>query len=292
MNNKLLYILMVLAMIAWGETWVSAKILGRYLVAEELIFWRFLFTTLGLIPILIYYKLSLKISKKNLFIAIISALLLALYNYAFFLGTKYGLASFGGVLVTTLNPIITFIFVSFLARKIFNNKEIIGLMFGGIGTMIILQVWNYDIDSILSQGNIYYLLASFIWPFLTIVSSYQKNISSLVFIFYMFAFTSFIDFIFISGNITNIIELDFIFWINLLLLSLYGTTFATTIYFIAVTKLGSESASSFFFLVPSSSIVFASVFLGELIKMSLVIGGVLTIISVYIINYSKQRGKV
>lgn len=289
MHNKVLYILMVLAMIAWGETWVSAKILDRYLDANELIFWRFFFTTLGLLPILFYYKLSLKISKRNLLIALISAALLAFYNYAFFLGTKYGLASFGGVLVTTLNPIITFVFISILARKSFNLQESMGLILGVIGAMVMLQIWNYNTDSILSQGNIYYLLASFIWPFLTITSSYQKNIPSLVFIFYMFSLTSFIDFILIGGNTTNIVKFDYIFWVNLLLLSLYGTTFATTIYFVAVTKLGSKAASSFFFLVPLSAIVFAALFLGEKIELHLIIGGDLAVVAVYILNYVKQK---
>ncbi len=218
MNNKVLYILMILAMIAWGETWVSAKILNRYLDLDELIFWRFLFTTLGLIPVLIFYKLSLKISKQNLFLAIISSIILALYNNAFFLGTKYGLASFGGVLVTTLNPILTFIIVSIIAKRIFDYKEIFGLIFGGIGALIILEVWSFDLDLILSQGNIYYLLASILWPFLTIITSYQKRISSLVFIFYMFGFTSMIDLIFIDFTVTNILYLDYIFWNNLLLL--------------------------------------------------------------------------
>lgn len=289
MHNKVLYILMVLAMIAWGETWVSAKILDRYLDANELIFWRFFFTTLGLLPVLFYYKLSLKISKRNLLIALISAALLAFYNYAFFLGTKYGLASFGGVLVTTLNPIITFVFISILARKSFNLQESMGLILGVIGAMIMLQIWNYNTGSILSQGNIYYLIASFIWPFLTITSSYQKNIPSLVFIFYMFSLTSFIDFILIGGNTTNIVKFDYIFWVNLLLLSLYGTTFATTIYFIAVTKLGSKAASSFFFLVPSSAIVFAALFLGEKVELPLIIGGALAVVAVYILNYVKQK---
>jgi drug/metabolite transporter (DMT)-like permease len=100
----------------------------------------------------------------------------------------------------------------------------------------------------------------------------------------MFSFTSIIDLIFIDFNITNIIYLDFKFWSNLLLLSLYGTTFATTIYFIAVTKLGSKLASSFFFLVPSSSIIFAIIFLDEKIELSLIIGGLLTVVSVYILN--------
>ena len=49
------------------------------------------------------------------------------------------------------------------------------------------------------------------------------------------------------------------------------------------------SSTSFFFLVPSSSIVFASIFLDENIELSLIIGGVLAIVSVYIINYAKRK---
>jgi len=36
MSKTTLYILMVLAMVAWGETWISAKILSRYINAKEL----------------------------------------------------------------------------------------------------------------------------------------------------------------------------------------------------------------------------------------------------------------
>lgn len=287
MSNKILYILMILAMIAWGETWVSAKIVGEYLDADELIFWRFLFTTLGLIPILIYFKSSIKISIYTLLISIISSILLIAYNYVFFLGTKYGLASFGGVLVTTLIPIITFIFISILTKKIFKSNEIIGLLVGIIGTLIILKIWYFSIDTLFLKGNIYFLLASLLWPILTIVNSKQKSNSTLVFSFYMFAFTTFFVYIFLGCKVTNIIEFDNIFWLNMFLLSIYGTTFATTIYFITVIKLGSKLASSFFFLVPLSAIIFGAIFLDEQIELSLIIGGILTIFSVYILNQSK-----
>jgi len=150
---------MVLAMIAWGETWVSAKILNRYLSANELIFWRFFFTTIGLIPVIVYRKYSLKISKKNLGIVLVSALLLALYNEAFFLGTKYGLASFGGVLVTTLNPILTFLAIALIAKKMFHRMEVAGLVLGVVGVLIMLKIWHFDLSSIFSRGNTFYLLA-------------------------------------------------------------------------------------------------------------------------------------
>jgi len=288
MSKKLLYILMILAMVAWGETWISAKILSRYIGSKEEIFFRFAFTSLGLLPILLLKRESFKISLYNFVVVLVSAILLAFYNLAFFLGTKYGLASFGGVLVTTLTPINTFLLISILRKKLFGKIEALGLIVGALGALIMLKIWSFDINSIIASGNGYYLLATIIWPVLTIVSSKQKGISALVYSFYMFAFTALIVLAFLGFKVTNIFKFDSIFWLNLLLLSLYGTTFATTIYFLAVTKLGSKVASSFFFLVPLSAIVFAIVFLNEKISLNLIFGGILTIIAVYIINKAKR----
>ncbi len=288
MKKGTLYILMVFAMIAWGETWVSAKILGRYLDANELIFWRFLFTAFGLYPVLIYLKIGFFISKKDLLISIIAGIILALYNNFFFLGTKFALASFGGVLVTTLVPIVTFVIVSLLNKKSLEKRELIALILGAFGTLTILEVWSFELDTIFAQGTIYFLIATLLWPLLTIISSKQKS-SPMIFSFYMFLFASIIDLLFIKFELSNILKFDSIFFINLVLLSLYGTTFATTIYFIAVNDIGSKKASSFFFLVPLSAVVFAYIFLDEKVSLSLVFGGVLTILSVYILNGVKLK---
>jgi len=291
MSKTTLYILMVLAMIAWGETWISAKILSHYINAKEEIFFRFLFTSLGLLPILIYKKGRFKITLYNFFIIAISALILALYNLAFFLGTKYGLASVGGVLVTTLTPINTFILIAILTRKKINKRENLGLFLGFLGAFIMLKIWQFNLSSIFAKGNIYYILATLLWPLLTVVSAKQKAISPLLFSFYLFAFTSLIVLFSLDFKVSNIFKLDFVFWLNLLLLSLYGTTFATTIYFLAVVKLGSKRASSFFFLVPFSALIFAAVFLQEKIEAALIIGGILSIMAVYIINIFAKRLK-
>jgi len=55
------YFLLVLAMTAWGETWVSAKILIHYLKADELIFWRFFITTVRILFVLVIFKINLKL---------------------------------------------------------------------------------------------------------------------------------------------------------------------------------------------------------------------------------------
>ncbi|MEA2091145.1 MAG: EamA family transporter, partial [Campylobacterota bacterium] len=74
------------------------------------------------------------------------------------------------------------------------------------------------------------------------------------------------------------------FWIALIYLSVLGQSVATTIFFIASGKLGSEKTSSFMFLVPLFSLLIAWIVLGESIQTHIVIGGSMSLIAVYYIN--------
>ncbi len=283
MKNRKLTILMVLAMVAWGSTWVSAKILMGYFDAYSLIFWRFLLSAFGLGVVMLLSKVDFKIDIKGLFLASISALGLIAYNYFFFLGTHYGQAGFGGVLVTTLNPILTFVFIALIGRKFLEIRDVIALTFGAIGVLIILKIWQLDIN--FNLGIVYFLLAAATWPWITIVSSYFKNGSALAFSFYMFSFTALgVLIMFLNLKVPSLDVLDSIGWVNLLALSLYGTTFGTSIYFMATSIWGGKKASGYFFLVPITAVFFAYIFLAESIDIFTVIGGIFTILAIYQLN--------
>ena len=283
MSSKSLTLLMILAMVAWGSTWVSAKILMRYFDAYSLIFWRFFFSALGLSVVLIFGKIGFKIDAKGLFLAFVSALGLMAYNYFFFVGTHYGQAGFGGVLVTTLNPILTFLFIAIIGRKFLEVKDVVALIFGAVGVLIILKIWQLDISY--SRGVTYFLLAATTWPLITIVSSYFKKGSALVFSFYMFSFTSIgVLVMFLNLKVPSLAILDVIGWVNILALSLYGTTFGTSIYFMATSIWGAKKASGYFFLVPITAVFFASIFLDERVDIFTVIGGMFTILAIYQLN--------
>jgi len=284
---------MFIAMLSWGATWVNAKILGSYLSSYELIFLRFLIASIALLPIIYFLKLKLNIGLKNFVLAFASGLLLVLYNYLFFKGCYYGDAGFGGVLVTTLNPIITFLLVSLISFKKISKKEAFALSLGAIGTMTIMQIWSVGLNVWLEGGVKYFLLASFTWPFITILSSYLKNANAIVFSLYMFTIATILDYaIFLNFTISNISSLDYHFWINLLILSIFGTSFGTSIFFIGSAKMGSKWASSYFFLVPFSAAIFAIIFLQEKINLALIVGGFLTIIAIYILNGYNIKWKI
>ena len=83
------------------------------------------------------------------------------------------------------------------------------------------------------------------------------------------------------------IYFDSIFWWNLFYLASISTSFGTTIYFIASSRLGSAKASSFIFLVPASAMLSSWGILGEKPEWTTISGGLLAISAVYLLNRKK-----
>ncbi len=278
---------MAIAMTSWGSSWVNAKVLSDYINADELIFYRYLITSITMIPVLIYFKESFKIDLKSLSWAFLASIFLAIYSIFFFVGTKYGTAGVGGAFVTTLAPIITFILLVIFFGKKIKTADFIALFLGAIGVMTILNIWQFELKDILTQANLYFVLAAIFWPLLTITSSKSKKIKAIVFSFYMYIITTSLSFLFADFSSGNIFNFDIIFWINLINISIISTTFATSIYFIAVSKLGTNEASSFIFLVPFNVIFLSNIFLDEAIYFTTLVGTILTITAVSILNNVK-----
>jgi len=289
-NEKIIfYILMGLAMTSWGSSWVSAKVLSNYITAQELIFYRYLITSITMVPILIYFKESFKVDLKSFILIVVAAVFLVGYSMVFFLGTKYGTAGVGGAFVTTLAPIVTFILLALFFGKEVKVKDFIALFLGAIGVMTILNIWSYELKEILTKANLYFVLAAISWPLLTITSSKSKKIKAIVFSFYMYIVTTILGFVLTSFPSGNILEFDMIFWINLINISVVSTTFATSIYFIAITKLGTNEASSFIFLVPFNVVFLSNIFLDEPIYITTILGTILTIMAVSVLNNIKPK---
>ena len=278
---------MVFAMITWGYSWVGAKILGPYGHVSTKIFLRFFFASIALIPILLKYRIPFKIDKKGFIFILWNSISLCSYNYFYFKSTHMGLAGVGGVLVTTLNPILTSLFVfSFLDRSSAKLKEFVGLIMGLTGGGIIMRLWEMDIALMISSGNIFYILASCSWVSVTITSQKSKNhIHFLTYSFWSFLSSSLISLSFCEiESISQTINYDWIYWLNIFLLSIVVMSFANTMYFFASSKIGAVKASSFIFVVPLTAIIFSKIILNEQVLYTTVLGGILSVVAVYLIN--------
>jgi len=277
-------ILMFIAVIFWGISWVNLKIVTTYINEFETLFFRFLISTITLFPILLYKKESLKLGKINFIILLLSSLLMIGYLKYVFLGTQLGTASLASTLSSVLIPIFTFIFLWFMGKNSISKKQVFALALGTFGVALILNIWTIPLKEILVPYNLYLFLASILWAILAIIKGYS-DISPLLFTFYLSLFITILDVLFfVDISTIEYLKFDYIFWLNISLLSLVATTIANLIYFIAVEKIGVNQASSFMFLEPFIAIFSSIIFLEEKITFSLIIGAILTIIAVKFLN--------
>ncbi len=284
-NRNFFYVLMTLAMFGWALSWINAKVLTAYASEYELLFLRNLFSVISFIPILVFTKKYFKISKKNLLLSLIASLILTCYMKFFYLGVHLGTASLGGSLATTAIPIITFILMAIFFKKSVTLKDVFALILGATGVLTMINIWSFDVSQIFLPQNIYFIIAAFFWSLLTITNSKCDNISPVVFSFYVYIFSMMIvSVVFIDVTQIKYETFDWIFWLNLLSISIISTSFSTTIYFSGVEKLGTKQVSTFLFLVPPFTMISSIIFLDEKVSISIIIGTFLTITALAILN--------
>lgn len=282
---------MVLSMVTWGGSWVSAKIVARQLSPEMLGFWRFALSTISFIPFLFMLPRPVRVTCKGVSYSILGAILMSVYMYFFFMGLEHWFAGHAGVLVTSLIPLMTLLVSLVLFRKKTTTTEIVGLALGMVGAAILLKLWQFDLNMFLQSDNILLILCPLLWALLTISSQRAAESTSI----YVFSFITFglSTLFFLPSAINQGIWIVFSqaadFWFNLFFLSVISGTIATTIFFMAAEKLGSYHAGAYVFLVPSSAMLLSWLFLGEVPQPATIIGGAITIAAVYIINQAPQN---
>ena len=281
-----LNILMVLAMLSWGLSWTNAKLVGQYGDAPLIMVWRFLLASISIAPVLYLAKISFFIEKNNLLLIFSNSLFMVSYNYFYFRGTQVGLAGAGGVLVTTLNPVLTLLISTVIYNTKILKKDIFGFAFGLISGVFIIRIWELDITSLLQSGNLFFILASISWVCVTITTSNSKGrLSFMSYSFWSFSFAFILSIpLAYEQDLLSVFKFDWIFWINLLFLSCIAMSFGTSIYFLASSELGPKQASAYIFLVPLSAMGFAMVLLLENLQASTLVGGFFGIYAVYLIN--------
>ena len=287
----LLYILMILAMATWGLSWTNAKVLSDYGPSSVVAFWRFFFSSITMIPVLWLTGNDFRVTRQGMKYIFPGAVFISLYNIFFFVGTDRGSASVGGIIVPTFNPVITFIISVLLLKQVFSRKDIIGLVLGFTGGVIVLQAWTLSLEQMIANGNMYFICASISWGIMSVISGRSHgHVSTLSFSFWVYTISALI-YLGVTWNkdILLIFTYDWIFWVNMFFLSAGAMVFGTTVYFLATTRLGPEKASAFIFMVPVTALLFSVLLIGERLEVTTMIGGIMTMTAVYLINKSHAR---
>ena len=278
-------------MLLWGGGWTALKILTVHVGVEVLSLWRFIIMFISFIPILFFLKTPLRLPKESTPYIFTSAVLNVAFMVLAYLGVERSTAGSGGVIITVLSPLFTFLLSSFIFKHMYNASQYFGLLIGLCGGVIMLNVFNEK--NFFQGGEIYFIFAAMTWAGVTLLA--QKSHSHIHPIHYSFFISGIAMIILFFINIFNDISVVFDqgvkFWTALLYLGILGQSVATTIYFIASGKLGSSKASSFMFLVPLFALLISYMVLDEPIKVHIVLGGAICLVAVYLINKTKRSLK-
>jgi len=271
-------------MLLWGAGWTALKILTESLEIEVIVFWRFFLMSISFLPILYFLKIPIKLNSSNVKYIASSSVLNIAFMFSSFLGVSNGFAGSAGVIITTLSPVMTFLLVAILFGKRLQNTQYIGLSIGIIGGIIMLEL--NDFSLFMNGANIYFLLCAVIWAGVTLLAQYsQQHIHPIHYSFLISVVATIFAFLYaFNSDLSVVFEQDTRFWIALIYLAVFGQTIATTIFFVASGKLGSEKTSSFMFLVPLFSLFSAWIILDEPILIHIIVGGFISIVAVYFIN--------
>ena len=281
------------AMLCWGISWPVGKILSAYGSPVSIAFLRYVVIFSSSLILLLVLRKDIRIKWQGLKYLLPAGICMALYQFVFLRGLQLGFANAGGVLVTTLNPILAYSIGLLLMRRWPVKNESLGLFLGLISGAFQLNIW-VRLDNIFDYGNMYFLAGALIWAIMSKFTSKAAAYgSSLAFSLWMYLVVL-IGF-FILGDWHEIWEIsihgDLYFWGNMIYFGFIATTVATSYYFYATTRIGAERASSFIFLVPVSAALSAWIILGESIQSYTILGGVLGMLAVFIINYKKSQAK-
>ena len=300
-----LYVLIAAAMGTFGFSWVSGKRISGYAPPAALALIRFIVTALcfvPLIPVIGRRTVPKGQSKYTGWMAAFgAAVALGLYNILFFSGLDAGLAGQGGLIVTTLNPLFTFLIVSMTGRKAPGRSAVPGLILGIAGGVLLMRPWIYNGREILDSGNLAFMAAALSWSVLTILSRpAQARLGYIRFnlTLYSLAALMLLPVVMGSGGLPVFGGIPipgrglpdvWMFWGHMLFISAATGAFGTGAYFIASSRLGAARGSAFTYLVPVFALLFTSMILGETPDLLMILGGSLAIGAVMLINRRRNR---
>ena len=277
---------MVLAMVSWGGSWVTARWASGY-PFEVTALWRFVLSAASFLPILLWRKESLALPRKAWLFVGLSAASLAGYNLLFLAAMQHGPGGYGGVLVPTVNPLFSFLITAVFLKHQGGWWAVGGLSLGLAGGVLQILGPQFEFAAFLRPENVLLVGAALVYALLTQFSAVaQREISVFQYSFW----TTLLCAVLLTPVAWNqqpweLARLGVDFWINTAYLALIAGTFGTTLYFEAARRVGAARGSTFAFLVPVSALALAWLFLAEVPAWTSVAGGALSVSAVLLLQF-------
>lgn len=290
-----IYVIMVLNTLAWSGAFIAGRIIDPASDPIVTAFLRFLIATILLVASCLLTKKSLQLPSRSMvgLQFILGFIGIFLWTIFFHLGLQMVPASKASVLVTT-SPIFITIMAAFFYKERITSVKAAGVFMAIAGTILVIS--RGDIAGLLAGGFGFgegiLLLCALSWAVFVILGKLAlRQISPIVSITWSSIFGTIMLFpaALFTGNLGQCLAYNHNTWAGIVYLGVLGTFLGFSWYYKVVATLGPTRASMISCLVPPCSIVFGILLLNEPANLSLLIGGVVTVLGVFAVNHAVSK---
>jgi drug/metabolite transporter (DMT)-like permease len=285
-----IYLKLLFAMLVWGGTFTSARLLGNELDPAVSAFLRFLLASSFMLALLYFKEGKLPRITRKQFIPLLGMGItgIAMYNLLFFYGLVHTEAGRGS-LITATNPLLTALGAAFIFKERFTFIRVFGFLLCISGAILIIT--KGDVSSLLKDGigtgELAFIGCAFSWATYTLIGRFMSDkLSSLATITYASCIGTVILF-FAALNadlVTATKTLTMSSGLNLLYLSILATVIGFVWFQDGVKVLGAAKAAVFIYFMPVSAVFWAWLILDEKFTLVLAVGAALVISGIYLVN--------
>jgi len=279
-NSKFLgYAYVAAAAIIWGSNGVIVNWVpyNAYAIA----FFRVLFASLTLLPIVFLTRKHEVLSAARSWKVMLSLGFLLALGWTLLFHSMKLIAIANAVLLNYTAPIFVALLAPLFLKEKLEKSTLIALAISMAGIVIISSQQNLQVSGLNLLGVILGLLAGLTYAGFIIVSKRAlSSFSSQVVAFYSYSVASIFLFPSVIGSD---LSLDLASWILLLVLGVFNTGFAVTIYLKGLAMIKAQKAVVFTYLEPASAVVFGFLFLAQQPTPLMLAGGFLILIAGYIV---------
>ena len=280
---------LIVVCILWGTTWLASKQGVKYIPdAIQMAGIRQLLGGICYVSFFLYKKMPLPKGKEWIPILVLSFLNFMISNGLSTLALQYKISAGLGAIIGAIFPLWLVVIGLFISKTKIPVMAIIGLILGFGGVCIIFydhlnefRVSKFQIGILLS------VIATWTWAIATLYTKRQAihfnpyfglGLQMIISGIVLYSFSA------ATGRAVALTAIPWQSWAAIAYLVIFGSLIAFVCYLYALQNLPTEQASIYAYINPIVAVVLGSIVFDEKLTIYLAIGGLVTLLGVYLVN--------
>jgi drug/metabolite transporter (DMT)-like permease len=278
-----------LVCILWGTTWLASKQGVKYIPdGLQMAGIRQLLGGICYVSFFLYKRMPLPKGKEWIPIIVLSFLNFMISNGLSTVALQYKISAGLGAIIGAIFPLWLVVIGLFMPKGKIPALAIVGLLLGFGGVCVIFyEHFDEFFDSQFRWGILLSFIATWTWAIATLYTKrqavrfnpyfglgLQMVISGIV----LYSFSS------ATGRAVPLTAIPWQSWTAIAYLVVFGSLIAFVCYLYALQNLPTEQASIYAYINPIVAVVLGSIIFDEKLTVYLAIGGLVTLLGVYLVN--------